>query len=105
MDDSLSKKLQEMMSDKKVQAKVNKAIEMLKKDSPEDLQKKMSNINKDDLVKKINELDEDKIKNMKIDKDEIKKKISQDDLKKLEKMLGKDSDTIMKKVNEFLKSK
>lgn len=105
MEDSLSKKLQEMLSDKKIQSKVNKAIEMLKKESPEDIQKKMAKIDKDELAKRINELDEEKIKNMKIDKDDLKKKLSQDDLNKLEKMLGKDSDEIMKKVNDFLKSK
>lgn len=105
MGDSLSKKLQEMMADKKVQSKLNKAIDMLKKESPEEFQKKMAKIDKDELMKKINEIDEDKIKNMNIDKDEIKKKITQEDLDKLEKMLGKDSDVIMKKVNDFLKSK
>lgn len=100
----LTKKIQEMMQDKMLQSKVNKAIEILKKDSPADLQKKLSSIDKDELMEKVNEFDEEKLKNVKINKDEIKKKITQKDLDKLEKILGKDSDVIMKKVNDFLNS-
>lgn len=55
-------------------------------------------------MEKINEFDEEKLKNVKIDKEEIKKKVTQKDLDKLQKILGKDSDAIMKKVNDFLNS-
>ncbi len=55
-------------------------------------------------MKKINEFDDEKIKELKLNKDEIKNKITKKDLNKLESMLGKDSDEIMKKVNDFLKS-
>jgi len=104
MGDSLSKKLQEMLADKMIQSKLNQAIEMLRKDNPEEFEKKIAKIDKEELISKINEYDDEKIKSLKINKDEIKKKITQNDLDKLEKMLGKDSDVIMKKVNEFLKS-
>jgi len=104
MGETLSKKLQELMSDKMLQSKVNKAIEMLKKEDIEELQKKIEKIDKEELMKKINEFDDEKIKDIKLNKDEIKGKISQKDLNKLENMLGKDSDAIMKKVNDFLKS-
>ncbi len=104
MGDSLSKKIQEMMQDKMIQSKVNKAIDMLKKDSPKDLEKKLSSYDKDELMEKISEFDEEKLKNIKIDKEEIKKKVTQKDLDKLQKILGKDSDVIMKKVNDFLNS-
>lgn len=102
---SLSKKLQELLADKMVQSKVNQAIDMLKKDNGDELAKKLDKVDKKDLMKKVNEFDEEKIKNLKIDKDEIKKKITKSDLDKLEKILGKDSDAIMKKVNDFLNSK
>jgi len=104
MGDSLSKKLQEMLADKIIQSKVNKAIEMLRKDDTDELSKKLAKIDKQELMKKINEYDDDKIKNLKINKDELKKNITQNDLDKLEKFLGKDNDALMKKVNEFLKS-
>ncbi len=104
MGDSLGKKIQEMMQDKMIQSKVNKAIDMLKKDSPKDLEKKLSSFDKDELMEKINEFDEEKLKNVKIDKEEIKKKVTQKELDKLQKILGKDSDAIMKKVNDFLNS-
>lgn len=104
MGDSLSKKLQEMMADKMIQSKVNKAIDMLKKDNTSDLEKKLAQIDKDELMNKVNEFDEEKLKNLKINKEEIKKKITKKDLEKLEKILGKDSDAIMKKVNDFLNS-
>lgn len=105
MGDSLSKKLQEMLADKMIQSKLNQAIEMLRKDNPEEFEKKLAKIDKKELINKINEYDDEKIKSLNINKDEISKKITQNDLDKLEKMLGKDSDVIMKKVNDFLKSK
>lgn len=104
MGESISKKLQELLADKMVQSKVNQAIDMLKKDDTKDLSKKIDKIDKEELMNKINEFDEEKIKNMKIDKEEIKKKLNKADLDKLEKILGKDSSAIMKKVNEFLNS-
>lgn len=105
MGDSLSKKLQELMGDKVVQAKVNKAIEMLKNDNQDELAKKLAKIDRNELLEKVNEIDEEKLKSLKINKEEIKQKVSQKDLEKLEKLLGKDSDEIMKKVNDFLNSK
>jgi uncharacterized membrane protein YheB (UPF0754 family) len=105
MGESLSKKLQEMLADKVIQSKLNQAIEMLKKDDTEELTKKIAKLDKQELINKINEYDDEKIKSLKINKDEINKKITQNDLDKIEKMLGKDSDVIMKKVNDFLKSK
>ena len=104
MGESLNKKLQEMLSDKMIQSKVNKAIDMLKNDQKDELAKKIDKIDKEELMKKINEFDDEKIKNLKINKDEIKNKITRNDLDKLEKLLGKDSDAIMKKVNDFLNS-
>ncbi len=103
-ENSLSKKLQELLADKMVQSKVNQAIDMLKKDNSDDLAKKLEKVDKKELMEKISEFDEDKIKNMKIDKEEIKKKVTKSDLDKLEKLLGKESKDIMKKVNDFLNS-
>jgi FAD synthase len=104
MGDSLSKKIQEMMQDKMLQAKVNQAIDMLKKGDSGDLSKKLAKIDKEELMAKVSEFDDEKINNLKIDRDEIKKKISQKDLDKLEGILGKDNEAIMKKVKEFMKS-
>ncbi|MHB8064413.1 MAG: membrane trafficking protein [Ruminiclostridium sp.] len=104
MGESLSKKLQELLADKMVQSKMNQAIEMLRKENTDEIEKKIAKMDKEELMNKINEYDEEKIKSLKINKDEIKKKITQTDLDKLEKLLGKDSDAIMKKVNEFLDS-
>jgi hypothetical protein len=104
MAESLSKKLQEMLADKMIQSKMNQAIEMLRKEDTGELEKKIAKIDKEELMNKINEFDDEKVKNLKINKDEIKKKLTQTDLDKLGKMLGKDSDAIMKKVNEFLDS-
>ncbi len=103
-ENSLSKKLQELLADKMVQKKVNQAIDMLKKDNNDELAKKFEKLDKNELMEKINEFDEEKINNLKIDKEEIKKKITKNDLEKLEKILGKDSKDIMKKVNDYLNS-
>lgn len=103
-DFNISKKLQDLLQDKMVQSKLNQAIDMLKKGDSKELAEKMEKVDKNELMSKINEYDEERIKNLKLDKEEIKKKLDQADLNKLEKLLGKDSDAIMKKVNDFLKS-
>lgn len=106
MQNPFNKKISELMGkmDQKVlEAKLNKAIEMLKNEPPEELAKKISKIDKDEVLSKMNEIDDNKLKEMNINKDELKKKISDADLQKLSQLMGSQGEEIMKKVKDMIK--
>jgi uncharacterized protein YidB (DUF937 family) len=106
MNDALTKKLAEMMGkmDQKVlAAKLNSAIDMLKKGNTDELAKKLGKIDKNELISKINEFDESKIKDLNINKDEIKQKVNDADLQKLSKLLGENGDEIIRKIKDIIK--
>ncbi|MCX7710048.1 MAG: membrane trafficking protein [Clostridia bacterium] len=93
------------MDEKVLQAKLNAALEMLKKGNTEDLAKQIGKIDKKELMEKMNEFDESKLKNMNINMDEIKKNISSADLDKLSKLVGDQGDEIVKKIKTLLNQK
>lgn len=106
MSDPLSKKLTELlgkMDEKVLQAKLNQALELLKKGNTEDLAKKIGKVDKDELMKKLNEFDESKIKEMNINKDEIKKNVKDVDLDKLAGLLGENGGEVIKKIKDIIK--
>lgn len=92
--------------DKKIaNAKVNQAMDMLKNKSPEEIKKKIGNVKREDLIKQLNQLDAQKIKSLNIDTEKIKKSLTQADIEKIKAVAGKDSDIVMKKLNELLNGK
>lgn len=106
MNNSLNKKLAELMGkmdEKMLQAKLNAALDMLKKGNTEELAKKISKIDKDELIAKINEFDESKLKELKINKDEIRQKVSEEDFQRLAGLLGEKGEHIIAKIKDFLK--
>jgi len=90
------------MDEKILQAKLNTALDMLKKGNTEELAKKINKIDKDELLKKMNEFDMSKLQEMNIDINEIKKNISDADLKNLESLLGEHGDEIVKKIKDII---
>jgi len=106
MQNSFNKKIADMlgkMDQKVLEAKLNKALEMLKNEPPEELAKKLSKVDKNELLNKMNEFDDSKIKEMNIDTNELKQKISEEDLKKLSQLIGDNGDDIIKKIKDFMK--
>jgi len=106
MQNPFNKKIADMlgkMDQKVLEAKLNKALEMLKNEPPEELAKKLSKVDKNELLSKMDELDEKKIKEMNINTSEIKQKISEDDLKKLSKLIGENGDEVVKKLKDIMK--
>ena len=80
----LNKKLAEMlgkMDEKVLQAKLNAALDMLKKGKTEELAKKINKIDKNELMDKIRDFDESKIKDLNINLVEIKRKVTEQDLR------------------------
>ena len=90
------------IDDKVVQAKLNGALDMLKKGNVDDLAAKLNKMDKKELLDKINEMDDSKLKELNIDKNEIKKNVSSEDLDNLAKLLGEQGDEIVKKIKIIL---
>ena len=86
-------------------AKVNQAMDMLKNKSPEEIKRKIGNVKREDLLKQLDQLDAQKIKSLNIDTDKIKKNLTRADMEKIKAVAGKDSDIVMKKLNELLNGK
>jgi hypothetical protein len=106
MNEALNKKFAEIlgkMDEKVLQAKLNAALEMLKKGNTEELAKKINKIDKEELLKKMNEFDESKLKDLKISKDEIKQNISGEDLDKLATLIGEHGDEVIGKIKDIIK--
>ncbi|HHV97304.1 MAG TPA: membrane trafficking protein [Clostridiaceae bacterium] len=102
----LNKKLAEIlgkMDEKVLQAKLNAALDMLKKGKTEELAKKINKIDKDELMEKIREFDKSKIKDLNINLDEIKSKITEKDLQNLKNLIGEHGDEIIAKIKEVIK--
>lgn len=106
MQNPFNKKIADMlgkMDQKVLEAKLNKALEMLKNEPPEELAKKLAKVDKNELLSKMNELDENKIKDMNIDTNELKQKISEEDLTKLSQLIGDNGDELVKKLKDIMK--
>lgn len=91
------------MDEKVLQAKINAALDMLKKGDTDELVKKINKMDKNELLEKINELDESKLKNLNINKEEIRQRVSDADLNKLAKLIGEHGDEIIKKLKDIIK--
>ena len=92
--------------DKKIaNAKVNQAMDMLKNKSPEEIKKKLGNVKRDELIKQLEQIDAQKVKSLNIDTEKIKRSLTQKDIEKIKAVAGKDSDLVMKKLNELLNGK
>lgn len=108
MKDAFNKKLSEMvgkMDEKVLQARLNAAMDMLKKGNTDELAKKISKVDKEELLSKIDELDTSKINDMNIDMNEVKQKINAADFDKLSKLIGEHGDEIVNKLKSLLEKK
>ncbi|MBE7065220.1 MAG: hypothetical protein E7384_05345 [Ruminococcaceae bacterium] len=92
--------------DKKIaNAKVNQAMDMLKNKSPEEIKRKLGNMKREDLIKQLDQIDAQTIKSLNIDTEKIKRTLTKADMEKIKAVAGKDSDVVMKKLNELLGNK
>ncbi|HHW30756.1 MAG TPA: membrane trafficking protein [Clostridiaceae bacterium] len=105
MNNSFNKKLAEIfgkVDEKVLQAKLNAAIDMLKKGEIDDLVKKINKMDKDELMRKINEFDMSKFNDLNIDKDEIKQLVSKSDFDNMAKLIGDQGEEIIKKIKDII---
>lgn len=106
MNNGINKKLAEIlgkMDEKVLQAKLNAALEMLKKGDTEELAKKIGKIDKNEIMSKIGDLDDTKLKELNINKGELRQKINDTDLNNLQKALGENGEEIVKKIKDMIR--
>ncbi|MBR5501350.1 MAG: membrane trafficking protein [Clostridia bacterium] len=95
-------KMFEKIDQKIMEKKLEQGLDMLKNKPEGELSKKLAGVNREELLRKMNEIDPSKLKQMNINIEEIKQKITSADLEKIKRLAGKDSDAVMRKINELL---
>ncbi|MGI6084552.1 MAG: membrane trafficking protein [Acetivibrionales bacterium] len=83
--------------------KLEKALEMLRSEDPNEIRKRLGHIDTNEILEKINEFDPNKLSQMGISLDEIKSKITEKDFEKLIKVLGPDGAVIAQRLKSLLR--
>ncbi len=83
--------------------KLEKAIEMFKNESPQELRKKLGQMDTQEILEKMDEYDPNKLRQMGINVDELKSRVTDKDFEKLIQILGPDGAAIAKKLKSLLK--
>ncbi len=83
--------------------KLEKVLEMLRTESPQEIRKKLGNIDRNEIMNKMNEYDSNKLKSMGININELKGTITEKDLEKLIQVLGPDGAVIAQRIKQILK--
>lgn len=82
-------------------AKLDKAINMLKNSSAEELAGKFDDKSRKEILSKLDEIDKKKLAELKIDPMEVLGRLTPQDIEKVKAIAGKDRDVLMKKINEI----
>ncbi len=83
--------------------KLEKGLEMLQNESPAELRKKLQNVNINEALQKIDEYDKKRLNELGINLNELKERITEDDIQKIHQVLGRDSETVIRKIRELLR--
>ena len=91
------------MDGKVTQKKIEKALEMLRTESPEKLKSKLSKVDMSEVLQKMDEYDSKKIQNMGLDLNNCKNTLTNEDIKKITEIMGNDGNKIVQKIKDILK--
>jgi hypothetical protein len=83
--------------------KLEKALEMLRNESPQELRRKLGQMDTQEILQKIDEFDMKKLNQMGISLDEIKSRVTERDFEKLVQVLGPDGAIIAQRLKSLLK--
>ncbi len=83
--------------------KLEKALEMLRNENPQELRRKLGQYDTNEILEKIDEFDPKQLNQMGISLDEIKSKITEKDFEKLSQILGKDGAVIAQRLKSILR--
>lgn len=76
---------------------------MLRTESPQELKRRIGNIDRNEIMAKMNEYTPARLKQMGINIDELKGSITERDLQKLIQVLGSDGAVIAQRIRQMLK--
>ncbi len=83
--------------------KLEKAIEMLHNESPQEIRRRLGQMDTGEILDKMGEYDAKKLSQMGISLEDIKGKVTEKDLEKIIQILGPDGAQIAKKIKSLLK--
>lgn len=83
--------------------KLEKALEMLRSENPQELRKKLGQMDTQEILQKIDEFDPKKLNQMGISLDEIRSRVTEKDFEKLIQVLGPDGAIIAQRLRSLLK--
>jgi len=83
--------------------KIEKGLEILKKESPSELKKRLQNVDINEVMQKMNEYDKKRLNELGIDISEFKNRISDEDIQKVRQVLGRDGEIMIRKLRDMLR--
>ncbi len=83
--------------------KLEKALDMLRNESPQEIRKRLGQMDTDEILDKMGEYDAKKLNQMGISLDDLKGKITEKDLDKIIQILGPDGGAIAQRIKALLK--
>lgn len=83
--------------------KLEKALEMFKNESPQELRRKLGQLDTNEILDKMDEYDPNKLRQMGINVDELKGRVTDKDFEKLIQIFGPDGAIIANKLKALLK--
>jgi len=83
--------------------KIEKGLEMLKKESPSELKKRLQNVDINEVLQKMDEYDKKRLYELGIDISEFKNKVSDADIQKIRQVLGRDGEMVIRKIRDMLR--
>ena len=82
--------------------KIEKGLEMLRNESPQELKKRLQNVNIDEAMRKLDEYDKKRLRELGINVSEYRNRIAEADIQKIYQVLGRDGDKVIRKIREIL---
>ncbi|NLX75917.1 MAG: hypothetical protein GXZ01_00835 [Clostridiaceae bacterium] len=82
--------------------KIEKGLEMLRNESPQELKKRLQNVNIDEAMRKLDEYDKKRLRELGINVSEYRNRITEADIQKIYQVLGRDGDKVIRKIREIL---
>ncbi len=83
--------------------KIEKGLEILKKENPDELRRKLKNVDINEVLQKMDEYDKTRLNELGIDVAELRSKVSEADIQKARQVLGSDGEAIIRKIRDMLR--
>ena len=83
--------------------KIEKGIEMLPNESPQELRRKLQNVNIDEALRKLDEYDKNRLRELGINVSEYRNRITEADIQKIYQVLGRDGEKVIRKLRDILR--